>query len=317
MKRGREHPGRNGRKHSAHPALVCSPAVGAHLALGLDKHWRACEKELKKCRRDLSDERVHRLRVRTRRLMAQLSLLESLLSSPLLKTLQRRLKKALKALGPLRDAQVQLRFVESSRERYPCVGRFRKHLVQRERRFRKTARRKLKRFGTAKLRRRIATLQHNLAACSNRPGRQAIWARAIPRAAARAYGEVLRRRRAIDPTDLETIHQTRIAFKRFRYMAGAAWPLLPEVRWSAKQMAAYQRKMGAIQDIRVMMELTEKFGRRHKRQKQRLDTFRKHLSRRRELLVRAYLKEADLFRQAWTPGARANLVHGQPTARPM
>ena len=44
-----------------------------------------------------------------------------------------------------------------------------------------------------------------------------------------AFAKALELQRAMDPGAADTIHRTRIAFKKFRYMVGALQPLFAEI----------------------------------------------------------------------------------------
>src|SRR5204863_8203740 len=66
--------------------------------------------------------------------------------------------------------------------------------------------------------------------------------------AGNAYLEVLRHRRAIDVSNAYTIHRTRLAFKKFRYMMECLSPEITGLKASQlRVLALYQRKMGIIQ----------------------------------------------------------------------
>jgi CHAD domain-containing protein len=52
---------------------------------------------------------------------------------------------------------------------------------------------------------------------------------------------------------MRTVHQTRIAFKRFRYMLESLSPAITgPSRRQLRALAYYQRKMGIIQDHEVL-----------------------------------------------------------------
>jgi len=116
----------------------------------------------------------------------------------------------------------------------------------------------------------------------------------------RAFGRVVELRHQIDPGQLETIHSTRIAFKRFRYMIELLQPILPAVK--PRQLIAmdqYQTMMGEIQDIGVMIERLDKLVTKKKFKRLPLERFRQVLLHRQERLVRAYLNVADQLFAFW------------------
>ena len=94
------------------PARLAPVAVGPLLAAALNNQWRSYRAQLRHCQEHFSEEAVHQLRVATRRLLAQITLLSSVTPSAPLEKARRILKRRLAALGNLRDAQVQRLFIE-------------------------------------------------------------------------------------------------------------------------------------------------------------------------------------------------------------
>jgi CHAD domain-containing protein len=276
--------------------------VRRKLAEVLQERWRAYRKQLKACRKEFTMSRVHRLRVQIRRLMSSLGLIEQVHPLPSAGKACRILKRHLAALSDLRDAHVQLNFVEAKEALMPSPA-LRDYLRRCERRLAKLARRKVKGFRTAKLGRCVCRLQRDLS--EGRRRRQVDLAFAVWQAMETAFDEVVRRRAAIDISDLRTIHRTRIAFKRFRYILEGSplEELRPDVRQSLK-MAACQRKMGHIQDTEVLLGVVGKFARKRKARRA-LEPFTRYLERRRARLVRLFMKSADDLLGFWPPSPRA------------
>ena len=80
----------------------------------------------------------------------------------------------------------------------------------------------------------------------------------------RAFSRTRQLRARIDPRDTRTIHRTRVAFKKFRYMVEALAEYLPggdrPSAWPA--MRHYQTMMGEIQDAEVLLRTLDKFLRK-------------------------------------------------------
>ena len=122
-----------------------------------------------------------------------------------------------------------------------------------------------------------------------------------------AFARVARLCRHVRAGDTKTIHRTRIAFKRFRYMVEALAPLLPAVTPDHRRaMRGYQCMMGDIQDMEVLLAALDKFV-----QKEGVDAgsarrLKKELVRWRQLLIQIYLNAAGRLRRFWPPpGLRA------------
>jgi len=277
-------------------------SVGPGLAQALQNRWRCYREQLRRCQQEFSDEAVHELRVATRRLIAQLVLLDCVIPSPSLEKARRILKRRLVALGELRDAQVQRIFIAHQTARFPALVFMGAWLERRERRLVKSAAGKVGRFKTRKLENWIATLMGELSANAGGSRAQSQLATAVLRATASSFAEAVARRRAIDQADLRTIHQTRVAFKRFRYMVESLSPGITGLsKRQLRALAYYQRKMGIIQDLEVMQACAARFVRENQRTEALLRPFCRHLRQRRARALRSFLKSADRLFAFWPP----------------
>ena len=296
------------------PARPVPVAVGPILAAALDSRWQSYRKQLRQCQQKFSEEAVHELRVATRRLLAQFTLLNCVAPSDALKKARRILKRRLVALGDLRDAQVQRRFIEQKAVGFPELVLLRAWLQRREGRLARSARGKVKRFKIRKLERWIAAMIGDLTAQASRSRAQRQLASAVLRAAAQAFAEAVERRRAINLADLRTIHQTRVAFKRFRYILESLSPGITGLsKRQLRALAYYQRKMGIIQDLEVMQACVARYTRVDKKREALLQRFSRHLRERRGRALRSFLKSADRLYQFWPPAALVDRADSVPT----
>src|ERR1017187_1194330 len=248
------------------PAQPVPVAVGAILAAALDSRWQSYREQIRHCQEEFSEEAVHELRVATRRLLAQFTLLSCVAPSDALEKARRILKRRLVALGDLRDAQVQRRFIEQKAVSFPELVLLRAWLQRREGRLARSARGNVKRSKIRKLERWIAAMIGDLTAQASRSRAQRQLASAVLRAAAQAFAEAVERRRAIDLADMRTIHQTRVAFKRFRYILESLSPGITGLsKRQLRALAYYQRKMGIIQDLEVMQACVARYIREDKK----------------------------------------------------
>ena len=286
------------------PAKPVPVAVGPVLAAALDSRWQSYREQLRRCQAKFSEEAVHQLRVATRRLLAQFTLLSCVAPSPALEKARRTLKRRLTALGELRDAQVQRQFLEQKAASFPEVLLLRAWLLRRERRLARSAAEKVNRFKTRKLERWISAMLQGLTANARKSRVQSQLASAVLRAAAQAFAEAVERRRAIDLADLRTIHQTRVAFKRFRYTVESLSPGVTGLsRRQLRALAYYQRKMGIIQDLEVMQSCVARYTRGERKREALLQRFSGHLRHRRARALRSFLKSADRLFEFWPPTA--------------
>jgi CHAD domain-containing protein len=288
--------------------------VGPILAAALGSRWKSYRKQLCDCQEQFSEEGVHQLRVATRRLLAQFTLLGHVAPSAALEKARRILKRRLAALGDLRDAQVQRLFIEQKAVSFPELVLMRAWLQRRERRLARSAAAKVACFKTRKLERWTAAMIEGLTANARKSRVQAQLDSAVLRAAAQAFAEAVARRRAIDLADPQTIHQTRVAFKRFRYTVESLSPGITGLsKRQLRALAYYQRKMGIIQDLEVMRACVTDYTRGDKGRDAMLNRFSRHLLQRRARALRSFLMSADRLFGFWPPAALAARVESLPT----
>jgi CHAD domain-containing protein len=281
-------------------------SIGLCLAKALDSRWQTYREQLEQCQEAFSEEAVHELRVATRRLLAQLTLLDYIVPSAALEKARRMLKRRLAALGDLRDTQVQRSFADQKATSFPELVLLCIWLERRERRLVKSAAAKVERFKTRKLERWLSIVNASLTAKAGGPRAQNRLASVVLRSTARAFAEAVERRRAIDLANLRTIHQTRVAFKRFRYMVESLSPALTGLnKRQLRTLAYYQRKMGIIQDLEVMQACVASYTAEHKKSADLLRPFCRYLRQRRARALRSFLKSADRLSEFWPPAGLA------------
>jgi CHAD domain-containing protein len=309
-------PGRSGTTNLPFVPGRLPAAVGPALAEALEERWASYRKELRRCQEEFSEEAVHELRVATRRLLAQFVLLGCVAPSAGLEKARPMLKRRIATLGDLRDTQVQLSFIDQQAATFPELEPLRAWLQSRERRLVKSASKQINRFRTKKLGKWIAAMTGDLAASAGNVRARKQLASAVARATTDAFEEAVRRQRAIDLADLGTVHQTRIAFKRFRYIVESLSPGITGLtRRQLRALAYYQRRMGIIQDLEVLRQGVERFARDHKKTELALRPFCQYLRQRRSRALRSFLKSADRLFEFWPTARLAALGHRSRTQK--
>lgn len=260
--------------------------------------WKIYRRAFAKCQRKLSEKSVHESRIETRRLLSLVELLRGFLGQGQFKKVRSELKQHLDVFDPLRDTQVQLLLLHQYRRQFPETKLLRKMLAQRERRCLKDVGRSLRRLRLRRLEKVFRGLSRQLACLrdhSEAPTRRPI---AMPHAVLEAYARAVELQRAMDPGAVETIHRTRIAFKKFRYMMEALQPAFDEITDSRlKAMRAFQSMMGAVQDTEVFIARLDKFARREKDVARALARFRHWLLSRHTQQIAYCLQHADRLLQ--------------------
>lgn len=228
-------------------------ALAAHLAEGVWKLRRRYHKRLERCQRKFSETAVHDLRIETRRLLAMLDLLRALDFDDAVRKPRKALKRRLDAFDDLRDTHVCLALLKPLWRELPEARALDPLWRRRERELIERLQRKIKATKQARLQKRLKGLEKALRVMAPKTRRRE--GQALVLAVLReAFGRVVELRQRIQRRDTRTIHRTRVAFKRFRYMCESLPPLLPGLtQEQLEQMRAFQTRMGNIQDLEVLL----------------------------------------------------------------
>jgi CHAD domain-containing protein len=272
-----------------------------HLGDSLNMRWRRYRKRLKRCQERFSEKAVHDSRVETRRLLSTIELLAAFFPERDIKKARRALKHHLDTFDQLRDTQVQLTYVGRLADTFPDAGEFHEWLQKRKTHFTRTTRKAVKHIKTKRLGRCLAAFEKEIERQHKQISREQALAIA-QHAINQAFAQVARLCRHVRSDDARTIHRTRIAFKRFRYMVEALSPLLPSVTEDHRQaMRAYQCMMGDIQDMEVLLAALAKFGQKRNVNAASIRRLKTELVRWRQMLVQIYVNAAGRLRRFWPP----------------
>ncbi len=274
----------------------------------LKKQWKRHRKALKRCQKRFSEKAIHQSRVETRRLLAAAELLCGFTDARKVKKAEGAIKEFLDNFDDLRDTQVQLLAVSKMLRQYPAARPFYTYLTRREERFEKKTRKKIGRIRARRLARLIAALRDDIEKRLDRSGARTATA-TLARSVERAYKRTVQLRKAINPRDTDTIHRTRVSFKKFRYMVEALAGYLPNVSDDhLEEMHHYQTMMGEIQDAVVLLAALDKFLQKKDVSPAVRTRFRGELVRRRQWLVRVYLDGANQLFNFWPPQKRSTFA---------
>lgn len=276
--------------------------IGHSLAKSLRQRLDAYRHQLRHCQKEFSAGSVHQLRVASRRLMTQFGLVAVLLSSHKAEKTCKLLKRRLKLLGELRDTQVQRMFIEGLLQRFPELAPLRRSLIARESRLARFVEAKLARFKVGKIKKATARLARPLSTAARDRAHSELLARTVFRALADAFQEVVSRRQGIDSADSQTIHRTRVAFKKFRYLLESLSPTFTGMgKCQLRRLAGYQRRMGTLQDLEILQAFVTSFLQNYPERTASLLRFCSYLEARRLRTLRSYLSHADQLFQFWLP----------------
>ncbi len=223
------------------------------LAVSLLTLRRRYRKRLNRCQRRFSDAAVHDLRIETRRLLALLDLLRSLQFERAVRKPRKVLKRRLDAFDGLRDTHVCLALLKPLRREFPEARPLDALWRRRERELVAQLGREIKTTKPARLQKRLKDVEKTARARGDSE-RWSSHAQLAQTALREAYARVLALRRRIRRNAPATVHRTRVAFKRFRYLTELLEPLLPGLTQEHReQMRGFQSRMGDIQDLQVLL----------------------------------------------------------------
>lgn len=270
------------------------------LAQTTSARWKVFRARLKGCREKPSTGSVHELRVATRRLISQVTLLQALFPGAKTAWILRFLKKQVKLLGGLRDHHVQTHFIRERLTRFPEVRVLERHLARREGKLAKKISRNLENSRIGKFKKRFRSLTNHIGGPAA-PTEAKVTECAV-RLATAAFEEALRKHRLATCTDLRTVHQARIAFRRYRYLVETLPGEVTGWKWrDLRNLASHQRRMGLVQDLLTVEDLVRCFGGKDERVQKRLAAFRSYLNSRRGRALRRLGKPAVQLLRLWPP----------------
>ncbi len=289
------------------------PGTLRHLTAAVKRQYKRYRKALKECQEKFSSSAVHDSRVETRRLSSMVELLSPFLKARSVDKVQRALKVHLDTFNDLRDTQVLLVAADKLRDRFPVANAFYSFLREREERFSRKTRKNIKQVKTRRVAKILAgcreTLKQWRKARSSREANELLL-----RTIRAAFEQTQQLQRQIEPQDTDTIHRTRVAFKKFRYMVEtlAAYVPLKDTQLPGR-MHDYQTLMGDIQDTEVLRRTLQKYLDKHQHAPGPGQRLQEAILRRRRRLIDTYLQAADELAEFWPNSTGAE---GWPCAKP-
>ena len=262
------------------------------LLKAFDDRWRRLRNEWDRTRRKYSESSVHDLRVASRRLIAVLDTLRNLLHDPVLRDCRRRVKKSLDTLGPLRDVHVQRAFISTMTPRYPQLEGFERSLASKEDRAVRQVQKVLE---------RSPGLGHAMAQ-ARRHARKNIKKDTVVKFIDKRFRKVLDLEARLDRSDTQTIHDMRLAFKKFRYTCEVAQPIIKKrvTVEQLKKFRSFQTMMGDIQDIEVLTAALSQWANRIGAEAELQPVF-KELKNEREKRIEVFMASAGELHTFWKP----------------
>jgi CHAD domain-containing protein len=262
-----------------------------HLINRVNKAYSIYNKKLLWCKTEFSEESVHDFRVATRRLMSLIDLIDGVYPSVYGPELSGTLKKRMKKFGPLRDTQVQMISVGDLRWRFPEMTSYYHELIRREEKYIKKLRKIINKYEAGEFDGTIFFLKFDIKYKFNNAD-QAF--ESLFDSVRKAFQKVRRRNEFVDPSEPETIHRVRIAFKKYRYMVEHLKRFIDIDDEGMATLKEFQTIMGEIQDNRVLTESLDEFiDSQHEIPEKAFKEIREKLLRQRTELIDEFMKSSE------------------------
>ena len=195
---------------------------------------------------------VHDVRVASRRLGSILGLAAELIGAKPTRSVRSELTEIRRALGELRDLQIQREFLEEVEESLPEVQGRLEELRAKEPKAIKKAVRQLEGVKPRKLARRLEGIDALIAALVESSEGWGECLEMLNRATAERFVQVLHQRDQTDRNDPVSTHILRVSFKKFRYRAEVVGQFQHRSEDHRDAMRAVQKALGGLQDVEVI-----------------------------------------------------------------
>jgi CHAD domain-containing protein len=286
--------------HNGEPyTAVLLPDSLRRLSWLLKSQCKQYRKQLRRCQKKFSEKAVHDSRVAARRLISVVELLAPFLPPVRVKKIERLLKQHLDTFDELRDTQVQLLTLRRLERSFSAARSFKVYLKKREERLARTTRKEVKKLKTGRFGTLVQSCREEVeAACRRCPAKGA--GQLLLAAVGRAFTRTQQLKERIDARDTKTIHCTRVAFKKFRYMMETLADLVPSLTpGRLREMRGYQTLMGDVQDAEVLLQAFDKYRSKKELEARNARTLLRALLRRRQDLVHKFLRSANALEKFW------------------
>jgi CHAD domain-containing protein len=267
----------------------------------LQDRWKRFRKELRSLKKKLTADAVHDGRIACRRLLSTLAAIGPPIGRKHVRGLERDLKKLLGSLGPLRDVQVELETIRRFKSTFSRISSFRSHLLAEENKLGRRVALQTGKLRAKRIRKGVRDIGRRLHQMNGSLRAQSKGARGLLGELDEAFSAVRKKRRALDPTDVATLHRVRVALKKFRYMVEALQPILRSFDPThLDRLRTLQGRMGDLHDLEVLSAAFRDFMResRSKRFPHLLPLQKKLLERHNETAEQV-IESADRILDYW------------------
>lgn len=239
------------------------------------KLFQAFKKELKKCRQRPSTKAVHNLRIRVRRILTSLEVIQHLQPEIKGSAFGRASRQLMRTSGRLRNIHVQILWIEKFFPRIgPGLNEFLKILARRQKRVQQKFLKQARAFNVKSSRKLLKNIKLQAA----EPAAEPLFI---------AHGRLLLKQqyqalaafelKIREPKNIDALHQFRLAFKSYRYSMEIIGPLVASAVTTEliASMHQFQTILGELHDLDILDFDLVRFSKAKKRTKYEINDLKR------------------------------------------
>lgn len=259
------------------------------------------EKEMAKCKKKLSEKATHGVRISLRRLIAAMDVTTAIVDMVKTAKYRKALKKSLDSFGALRDVQVRLAEAGRLKAQFPEMEPYAAELKTKEKRLTASITKEMGKIKLPKIKKGIQPAIKRMRKAPRAELRQEMYFADAFNFVDKRHNDVVQKSLRIKASDIKSIHDMRVAFKKFRYSVEALKPALGGVTAEKlKEMHDFQQLMGDINDVHALMKDISRFAKSKEGKAHSFDKILAELKARYASLVTEFTKNLKKVQGFWS-----------------
>jgi len=222
----------------------------------LQKSYQIYRFRLENIIKEYSEANVHDFRVSSRRFIATLNMVYHFFPTPYIKRLRKLVKKHLKILSRLRDIQVMSISTSKLKLQFPIFFEFLIYLQRLEYELINSHK---EYFSKIQLWEIADDVFHLIRTIKYEMNELNPTFDDLKDYILEEYKLLLEQKQLVNLQEIDTIHKLRIKNKKFRYLVETTQPIFKKAKKICKILSTQQNKMGAIQDVSVLIKEIDTF----------------------------------------------------------
>ena len=259
------------------------------------------EKEMARCRKHFSEKSTHDLRVSLRRLISTIDVTGAILDVVKTSKPRKTLKKSLDTFGELRDIQVRLAEAGKLKARFPEIEPYAASLINREKELIGAMAKVAGKIKIPKIKKGMRPAIKRMRKAPTAEYTQEKYFIEAFNFVDKKHHDVAQKALKIDGANIKTIHDMRVAFKKFRYSVEALKPVLGGVTADKlKEMHDFQQLMGDINDVNALIKDITRFSKTREGIQVSFDAILRELKGRYATLLKRFTGNLGALNRFWS-----------------